>query len=148
MSALAATLHWLRRLLENTTHRKTQLCQDIMCISSATCLSSLSNGNVQLALASCAAEWQWQLAQHLYILTTAALCRCILTAAQLISERIDRSSVTAGFDWCAEQLRQAGFVKLAAEVQLAKAGHFLFLKDVAGAAAVFKDFDKKESVVR
>eukprot|EP00877_Chromochloris_zofingiensis_P003785 jgi/Chrzof1/13407/Cz07g31250.t1 len=74
--------------------------------------------------------------------------KCILTAAQLISERIDRSSVTAGFDWCAEQLRQAGFVKLAAEVQLAKAGHFLFLKDVAGAAAVFKDFDKKESVVR
>jgi hypothetical protein len=43
-----------------------------------------------------------------------------LTAAQLLSEGVatqqQPSSFAAGFDWAAEQLRQAGFEQLAAEV--------------------------------
>lgn len=43
-----------------------------------------------------------------------------MTAAQLLSEGVatqqQPSSFAAGFDWAAEQLRQAGFEQLAAEV--------------------------------
>lgn len=48
-----------------------------------------------------------------------ALCRSVLTAAQLLSEGISgqqSSGFAAGFDWAAEQLRQAGFEQLEAEV--------------------------------
>lgn len=46
-------------------------------------------------------------------------CRSVLTAAQLLSEGIagqQTSGFAAGFDWAAEQLRQAGFEQLEAEV--------------------------------
>lgn len=49
------------------------------------------------------------------------LCRSVLTAAQLLSEGVSGqqgSSFAAGFDWAAEQLRQAGYEQLAAEVRL------------------------------
>ena len=73
--------------------------------------------------------------------------KCILSSAQLISDQIEQG-FDQGFDWCAEQLRQRGFPKLSAEVQLAKADKYLRLKDLDAAARVFKDFEKKESVVR
>lgn len=45
------------------------------------------------------------------------LCRLIVRAAQLISEKIDRSGgFEAGFQWCCDELREAGFIKLANEV--------------------------------
>jgi intraflagellar transport protein 88 len=73
--------------------------------------------------------------------------KCILSSAQLVSDQIEQG-FDQGFDWCAEQLRQRGFPKLSAEVQLAKADKYLRLKDLDAAARVFKDFEKKESVVR
>ncbi len=82
--------------------------------------------------------------------------RCILTAAQLIAERgtaptapgAPTAGFAAGFDWCSEQLRQRSLTGLAAEVELAKAGRFLAEKDVKGAVAVLKGFEKKETAVR
>lgn len=46
-------------------------------------------------------------------------CRSVLTAAQLLSEGMASSpkGFAVGFDWAAEQLRQAGFEQLAAEVR-------------------------------
>lgn len=54
------------------------------------------------------------------MLCCAMLCvfRCVLTAAQLLSEGLaERGGFASGFDWAAEQLRQAGYDKLAAEVR-------------------------------
>ncbi len=40
-----------------------------------------------------------------------------MRAAQLISEKIDRSGgFEAGFQWCCDELREAGYIKLANEV--------------------------------
>jgi hypothetical protein len=54
-------------------------------------------------------------------------CRSVLTAAQLLSEGVatqqQPSSFAAGFDWAAEQLRQAGFEQLAAEVSCHSPAH-------------------------
>ncbi|KIZ01185.1 putative Intraflagellar transport protein [Monoraphidium neglectum] len=85
----------------------------------------------------------------------------VLTAAQLVAERMDRDGPAAaqqgggggsggggGFDWCVEQLRASGHPLLAAEVALSKAGRFLAARDVAGATAVFKAFENKESSLR
>lgn len=46
-------------------------------------------------------------------------CRSVLTGAQLLSEGLaDRGGFATGFDWAAEQLRQAGLHKVAAEVRI------------------------------
>jgi hypothetical protein len=104
--------------------------------------------------------------------------RRILTAAQLLAERMDATDPTAhkqqpsrrttavaraaaataasggaataagGFDWCAEVLRANGHPLLAAEVQLSKAGRYLAVRDVAAATAVFKEFENKENALR
>lgn len=98
--------------------------------------------------------------------------RRVLTAAQLLAERMDRDAPAgglppqqqgasmgasmeasstgngSGFDWCAEQLRSSGHPLLAAEVLLSKAGRFLVNRDVASATAVFKEFENKESGLR
>jgi hypothetical protein len=50
---------------------------------------------------------------------SADMYRSVLTAAQLLSEGVSGqqgSGFAAGFDWAAEQLRQAGYEQLAAEV--------------------------------
>ena len=45
-------------------------------------------------------------------------CRSVLTGAQLLSEGLaDRGGFASGFDWAAEQLRQAGLHRVAAEVR-------------------------------
>ncbi len=44
----------------------------------------------------------------------------------------------AGYDWCAEQLRAAGLVRLANEVELAKASKFMATKEFEAAINVFK----------
>eukprot|EP00199_Chlamydomonas_sp_CCMP681_P001067 CAMPEP_0119114344 /NCGR_PEP_ID=MMETSP1180-20130426/47219_1 /TAXON_ID=3052 ORGANISM="Chlamydomonas cf sp, Strain CCMP681" /NCGR_SAMPLE_ID=MMETSP1180 /ASSEMBLY_ACC=CAM_ASM_000741 /LENGTH=751 /DNA_ID=CAMNT_0007102849 /DNA_START=106 /DNA_END=2357 /DNA_ORIENTATION=- len=75
--------------------------------------------------------------------------RCIVSAAQLIAEKIDRQGgFQAGYDWCAEQLRNSGLPKLANEVELAKASKYLSNKDFEAAIAVFKEFEKKEPQVK
>ncbi|KAF5826309.1 hypothetical protein DUNSADRAFT_3650, partial [Dunaliella salina] len=76
------------------------------------------------------------------------ITRCIVNSAQLISEKIEKAGYAAGYDWCAEQLRTAGYVRLANEVELAKASKFLGNKEFESAIAVFKEFEKKESRVR
>lgn len=66
------------------------------------------------------------------------LLRCIINAARLIAGKIDRSGFEAGYNWCVEQLRNANHSKLANEVELAKAGHYLAMQDFDKAIAVFK----------
>lgn len=66
------------------------------------------------------------------------ITRCITNAAQLISEKIERGGYESGFDWCVEQLRQAGHIKLANEVELAKASKFMSNKEFEAAVTVFK----------
>ena len=61
-----------------------------------------------------------------------------MSSSQLISEKIDRSGYDAGFDWCIEQLRNEGLVRLANEVELAKASKHLANKEFGPAIAVFK----------
>jgi hypothetical protein len=70
--------------------------------------------------------------------TGAACCRCVLTSAQLIAEKIDRTGFAAGFDWCAEQLRAGNHHHMANEVDLAKASRHLECQEFAAAIAVFK----------
>uniref|UniRef100_A0A7S0WZJ3 Uncharacterized protein n=1 Tax=Chlamydomonas leiostraca TaxID=1034604 RepID=A0A7S0WZJ3_9CHLO len=77
------------------------------------------------------------------------ITRCIVSAAGLISEKIDRQGgYAAGYDWCAEQLRTEGHARLANEVELAKASKFLANKEFEAAVAVFKEFEKKEPRVK
>eukprot|EP00200_Dunaliella_tertiolecta_P002646 CAMPEP_0202352668 /NCGR_PEP_ID=MMETSP1126-20121109/8762_1 /ASSEMBLY_ACC=CAM_ASM_000457 /TAXON_ID=3047 /ORGANISM="Dunaliella tertiolecta, Strain CCMP1320" /LENGTH=799 /DNA_ID=CAMNT_0048944913 /DNA_START=62 /DNA_END=2461 /DNA_ORIENTATION=+ len=77
------------------------------------------------------------------------ITRCIVNSAQLISEKIEKAGYAAGYDWCVEQLRAAGYMRLANEVELAKASKFLMgNKEFESAIAVFKEFEKKESRVR
>lgn len=68
-----------------------------------------------------------------------SITRYIVSAAQLISEKIDRQGgYSAGFDWCVEQLRTENKVRLANEVELAKASKHLGNKQFEEAVAVFK----------
>ncbi|KAG2490865.1 hypothetical protein HYH03_010783 [Edaphochlamys debaryana] len=77
------------------------------------------------------------------------ITRLIVKAAQLISEKVDRANgFEGGFAWCCEQLRDAGYIKLANEVELAKATRFMGQKQFDKAVTVFKDFEKKEPRVK
>nr|AAG37228.1 intraflagellar transport particle protein IFT88 [Chlamydomonas reinhardtii] len=77
------------------------------------------------------------------------ITRLIVKAAQLISEKVDRANgFEGGFMWCCEQLRDAGYTKLANEVELAKATRFMGQKQFDKAVGVFKDFEKKEPRVK
>lgn len=76
----------------------------------------------------------------------ASIKKSVLTAAQLLSEGAtgqQAGGFAAGFDWAAEQLRQAGYEQLAAEVLLAKASRHLSAKEVDAAAAVYKGFERR-----
>ncbi|EFJ48487.1 hypothetical protein VOLCADRAFT_101916 [Volvox carteri f. nagariensis] len=78
-----------------------------------------------------------------------AITRLIVKAAQLISEKVDRANgFEGGFQWCCEQLREAGYTKLANEVELAKATRFMGQKQFDKAVSVFKEFEKKEPRVK
>jgi len=72
----------------------------------------------------------------------------IVQSAQLISDKIDRNGFEAGFDWCTQELRTAGLIKLANEVQLAKASKFLAEKDFERAISIFKEFEKKSAKIK
>eukprot|EP00798_Chlamydomonas_sp_ICE-L_P011789 gene11790-14911_t len=75
--------------------------------------------------------------------------RCIVSAAQLIAEKIDRTGFEAGYDWCISQLRERSYIKLANEkVELAKTSKFLSNNDFEAAVGVFIDFEKKEPRVK
>ncbi|KXZ54825.1 hypothetical protein GPECTOR_4g896 [Gonium pectorale] len=77
------------------------------------------------------------------------ITRLIVKAAQLISEKVDRANgFEGGFQWCCEQLREAGYIKLANEVELAKATRFMGQKQFDKAVGVFKEFEKKEPRVK
>lgn len=76
------------------------------------------------------------------------ITRCIVSSAQLISEKIDRNGFDVGYDWCISQLRERSYIKLANEVELAKASKFLANKEFEAAVGVFKDFEKKEPRVK
>eukprot|EP00879_Flechtneria_rotunda_P032495 GHRR01035711.1.p1 GENE.GHRR01035711.1~~GHRR01035711.1.p1 ORF type:complete len:475 (+),score=194.93 GHRR01035711.1:1885-3309(+) len=79
----------------------------------------------------------------------ASIKRCVLTGVQLLAEGLsDRSDFAAGFDWAAEQLRQVGLAKLAAEVVLAKAARHLAKKEVEAAAAIYKTFELRDPALR
>ncbi len=46
------------------------------------------------------------------------LRRLIVKSAQLISEKVDKANgFEGGFQWCCDQLREAGYSKLANEVR-------------------------------
>lgn len=74
--------------------------------------------------------------------------KCIVNAASLIADKIDRNGFVAGFDWASELLRTAEYPKLGHEVELAKASRFLARKEFSEAISVFKDFERKETVVK
>ncbi|KAF8060003.1 Ift88 [Scenedesmus sp. PABB004] len=79
----------------------------------------------------------------------ATVRKCVLTGAQLLAEGLsDRGGFVAGFDWAAEQLRQAGLGKLAAEVTLAKASRHLVARQVDAAADVYRGFERRGPALR
>jgi hypothetical protein len=66
-------------------------------------------------------------------------CQSVITnSARLIAEKIDRGGFEPGYDWCVQQLRDAGLTRLANEVSLAKASKFLANKEFEAAINVFK----------
>jgi hypothetical protein len=83
-------------------------------------------------------------------------CRRVLTATQLLAERLDAAAAEwaqlaaggGGYDLCAEALRAAGHPMLSAEVVLLKAARMLADGGVAAAAEVFKGFEAREAALR
>lgn len=81
-------------------------------------ISSMGPGHAsRISMIWVALNWPFQP----YVCTRSCLChacRSVLTGAQLLAEGLsDRGGFATGFDWAAEQLRQAGLHKVAAEVR-------------------------------
>ncbi|RWS04201.1 intraflagellar transport protein 88-like isoform X1 [Dinothrombium tinctorium] len=69
---------------------------------------------------------------------------CIYTAAKLIAPVIG-DTLSQGYDWCVEQIRNAGFSEMANELEINKAVKHLKKRNFAEAIETLQTFEKKES---
>jgi len=69
--------------------------------------------------------------------------RFIVNAANLIAPVVEKTPA-AGFDWLIDALNHHGFPRIASELEIAKASHFLKYKEFDQAISVLKKFEKKE----
>eukprot|EP00746_Dinoflagellata_sp_MGD_P165498 gnl/MRDRNA2_/MRDRNA2_94806_c0_seq1.p1 gnl/MRDRNA2_/MRDRNA2_94806_c0~~gnl/MRDRNA2_/MRDRNA2_94806_c0_seq1.p1 ORF type:complete len:835 (+),score=212.77 gnl/MRDRNA2_/MRDRNA2_94806_c0_seq1:95-2599(+) len=67
----------------------------------------------------------------------------ILNAANLIAPVIEKTPAV-GYDWLIESLNAYGFPRVASEIELAKASHYLRHKEFDKAITTLKKFEKKE----
>ncbi|RWS30890.1 intraflagellar transport protein 88-like isoform X1 [Leptotrombidium deliense] len=69
---------------------------------------------------------------------------CIQTSAKLIAPVIGES-LSQGYDWCVEQVRNAGYAEMANELEINKAVKHLKKRDFSEAIETLKSFEKKDS---
>lgn len=69
---------------------------------------------------------------------------CILVSAKLISPLI-ADNLSAGYEWCSEQVRLAGFPEQANDLEIDRAVKHLKKKEFNEAISVLKCFEKKEN---
>jgi intraflagellar transport protein 88 len=76
------------------------------------------------------------------------MVQSVVIAAKLIAPRLHPNDVSAGFEWCLEELFKAKLFGIAHDVMMAKAHYFLRSADMDEAASVLKQFERHGGSVR